>query len=367
MTSSPQPAAPLLLALCILVLASVALAGTDTMGLLGSESSRQTLTISAVGDIMPSTAYPSSAYLSTIPTDKFQHTLAGILGDSDIRFGNLEGTMAGDAPCLKACSNPSQCYAFNIPTHYADILKQSGFNLFSLANNHISDFGKPGRERTVDHLTHSGIACGGTLEKPYDILTINGLQVGFAAFAPHQGVANLLNRDSAVRQVQKLSTLCDIVVVSMHGGAEGNGAEHVPRQEEVYLGENRGDLYAFSHAMVDAGADLIIGHGPHVVRGMELYKDRLIAYSLGNFFTWARFNLEGPKGVAPVLKATLATDGRFISGRILSFRQPYMGLPKPDPSLTAAKETARLSREDFPESPLHISEDGTLTRAIPSA
>jgi poly-gamma-glutamate capsule biosynthesis protein CapA/YwtB (metallophosphatase superfamily) len=314
---------------------------------------------------MPSTSYPSTAYLSTIPPEKFQQTLAGILGDSDIRFGNLEGTMAGDAPCLKACSTPSRCYAFNIPAHYADLLKQSGFNLLSLANNHISDFGKPGRESTVGLLTSSGIACGGTLEKPFDILSINGRQVGFAAFAPHQGVANLLNRAAAVRQVQRLSALCDIVVVSVHGGAEGTGAEHVPRQEEIYLNENRGDLYAFSHAMVDAGADLILGHGPHVVRGMELYKDRLIAYSLGNFFTWARFNLDGPKGVAPVLTATLAADGRFIGGRILSFRQPYMNLPQPDPSFTAAKEAARLSREDFPESPLRIAEDGTLTRTAP--
>jgi hypothetical protein len=271
--------------------------------------------------------------------------------------------MADDAPCQKACTNPSQCYAFNIPSHYADTLKQAGFNLISLANNHISDFGKPGRERTVHHLGQSGLACGGTLEKPWDILYTQGLYIGFAAFAPHKGVADLLDRDTAVRRIRKLNALCDIVVVSVHGGAEGSGAGHVPRQKEQYLGENRGDLYAFSHAMVDAGADLIIGHGPHVPRGMDIYKERLIAYSLGNFFTWARFNLEGPSGLAPVLTASLDTDGRFISGRILSFRQPYKSLPKADPSFAAAKEVARLSREDFPQSPLRISEEGHLSHA----
>lgn len=367
MTFIRQPATFLLHLLCLLVLASVALAGPNVTDSNGTDSAEETqprtLKISAVGDIMPSSSFPSSAYLSTIPEKRVQKTFAGILGDAHIRFGNFEGTIAGDAPCLKACTDPSKCYAFNIPAHYAETLKQAGFNLFSLANNHISDFGKPGRERTVHHLGESGIACAGTLEKPWDILYTNGLYVGFAAFAPHKGVANLLNRDAAVSQVKQLKATCDIVVVSMHGGAEGNGAEHVPRTEEMYLGENRGDLYAFSHAMVDAGADLIIGHGPHVIRGAELYKGRLIAYSLGNFFTWARFNLEGPKGVAPALTATLAADGRFLSGQIHSFRQPYRGLPKPDPSFTAAKEAARLSREDFPESPLHITEKGILSRA----
>ncbi|BCS95960.1 hypothetical protein DSLASN_15920 [Desulfoluna limicola] len=358
-----QPAALFLQLLCLLALASLALAGPDVTGPKGAEQAFPTvLTVSAVGDIMPSSSFPSPVYLSTIPDERLKKTFAGILGDAHIRFANFEGTIAGDAPCLKACTDPSKCYAFNVPAHYAETLMQAGFNLFSLANNHISDFGKPGRERTVHHLGQSGIACAGTIEKPWDIIYTNGLYVGFAAFAPHQGVTSLLARNAAVNQVRKLNAICDIVVVSMHGGAEGNGAEHVPRTEEMYLGENRGDLYAFSHAMVDAGADLIIGHGPHVVRGVELYKGRLIAYSLGNFFTWARFNLEGPKGVAPVLTATLAADGEFISGRILSFRQPYRDLPKPDPTFTAAKEAARLSREDFPESPLHITDKGILSR-----
>jgi len=366
MTFSRQSAILLLQLLCLLVLATIANAGPDEINSKGTSSAKQAgppvLTISAVGDIMPSSSFPSSVYLSTIPDGRLQKTFSGILGNAHIRFGNFEGTIAGDAPCLKACTDPSKCYAFNIPASYAETLKRAGFNLFSLANNHISDFGKPGRERTVHHLAQSGIACAGTIEKPWDMLYTNGLYVGFAAFAPHKGVANLLDRDAAASQVRKLKAVCDIVVVSMHGGAEGNGAEHVPRQEEMYLGENRGDLHAFSHAMVDAGADLVIGHGPHVVRGMELYKGRLIAYSLGNFFTWARFNLEGPKGVAPALTATLAADGRFITGHLLSFRQPYRGLPKPDPTFAAAKEAARLSREDFPESRLHISDKGILSR-----
>jgi len=345
----PYVAALLFLMICALSPASPALAAPPG------------LTVTAVGDIMPSSSFPNRSYLSTIPDETVSSTFARILGDSDIRFGNLEGTMAGDATCLKACRNSKTCYAFNVPFGYAGTLKRAGFNLFSLANNHISDFGEPGRKRTVRHLGQSGIACAGTLEKPWDILYANGLYVGFAAFAPHKGVADLLDRDAAVKRVRTLSTFCDIVVVSMHGGAEGGDAGHVPRQNETYLGEDRGDLYAFSHAVVDAGADLVIGHGPHVVRGMELYKGRLIAYSLGNFFTWARFNLEGPKGLAPALTVNLGKDGRFMEGYIRSFRQPYKSLPVADPSHSAAKEAARLSRDDFPESSLHISDEGELS------
>lgn len=370
MTFRRPLAARVLPPLLFLLLAALAHAGADTAVPPRSAPADQApsphLTVTAVGDIMPSSSFPSRRYLSTIPDEAIQQAFAGLFKGADIRFGNLEGAMAGDAPCLKSCKNPTQCYAFNIPAHYADILGRAGFNLLSLANNHISDFGQPGRERTVHHLTQSGIACGGTLEKPWDILFVNGQYVGFAAFAPHKGVADLLDRGAAVRRIKKLNALCDVVVVSIHGGAEGTGTGHVPRQEETYLGENRGDVHAFAHAVVDAGADLVLGHGPHVVRGMELYKGRLIAYSLGNFFTWARFNLEGPKGIATVLTVSLGADGRFIGGGIRSYRQPYRGLPTPDPKLTAAKEAARLSREDFPESPLRIAEDGRLTQTGPA-
>ena len=319
------------------------------------------ITVTAVGDIMPSTCFPSLDYLSTIPDQRFIKTMRAILGNADIRFGNLEGTIAEDAPCLKSCAKPSSCYAFNIPKDYAPILKGAGFNLFSIANNHISDFGEPGRRSTVRHLEANDIASGGTQEKPWDIIYANGLYIGFTAFAPHKGVENLLNRKAAIRGVQKLDAICDIVIVSMHGGAEGNGASHVPREQEFYLGENRGDLYDFAHAMVDAGADLVLGHGPHVVRGVELYKDRLIAYSLGNFFTWARFNLEGPKGLAPVLDVSMGPHGHFKSGRIRSYKQPYRALPKLDPDHAAAREAALLSQQDFPQNPLHISPDGILS------
>ena len=66
--------------------------------------------------------------------------------------------------------------------------------------------------------------------------------------------------------------------------------------------QNRGSVYRFAHEVVDAGADVVFGHGPHVTRALEFYRDRLICYSLGNFATYRRFNLSGPNGIAPIVK-----------------------------------------------------------------
>ncbi len=104
------------------------------------------------------------------------------------------------------------------------------------------------------------------------------------------------------RSRQNLKQQCDIVIVSFHGGGEGTGFEHVPFKIESYNNEKRGDVHAFAHNAIDAGADLILGNGPHVCRAMELYKNRLIAYSLGNFCTYRSVSVEGIGGLAPLLE-----------------------------------------------------------------
>src|SRR6185436_19838247 len=139
----------------------------------------------------------------------------------------------------------------------------------------------------------------------------------------------------------------DLVIVSFHGGAEGPKADHVMPGRELYLGENRGDLRAFTHAVVDAGADLVIGHGPHVLRGLELYQGRLIAYSLGNFATYGRFSLSGTQAIGAILHVDLAADGSFVSGKILPTQQVDKGLPRKDPASRAIAMMSRLSQADF--------------------
>lgn len=139
----------------------------------------------------------------------------------------------------------------------------------------------------------------------------------------------------------------DLVIVSFHGGAEGVDADRVPFSTEHYYGEDRGDVAKFSRSMIEAGADLIIGHGPHVPRAMEIHNDRLIAYSLGNFATYYGISVAGAKGQAPILVATVDGNGRFISGEIVSAIQVRPGGPQLDDQHRAYEKIWELTEQDF--------------------
>ena len=183
---------------------------------------------------------------------------------------------------------------------------------------------------------------------------------GFAAFAPNKGTPSINNIDSARRTVQHLDSLVDVIIISFHGGAEGSKYTSVPREHEYFYGEDRGDVYKFSHELIDAGADVILGHGPHVPRAIEIYKNRLIAYSLGNFATYGRFNLRGVNGLAPILSFEIGPDGKFLSGRIISAKQVGAGIPVPDPEQQSLNKIKELTKKDFPEVELSFDESGEI-------
>ena len=132
----------------------------------------------------------------------------------------------------------------------------------------------------------------------------------------------------------------------------------------MFLGENRGNPYEFSRVAIDAGADIIFGHGPHVTRGMDIYKNRFIAYSLGNFATYARFSLSGVKGLAPIVKVNVTKEGKFIDAQITSTKQTGEGGPQLDPENRVIKEIQRLTAKDLPNSTIIISNDGKITEKI---
>jgi hypothetical protein len=164
--------------------------------------------------------------------------------------------------------------------------------------------------------------------------------------------------------VAQLAATHDIVIVSFHGGAEGNGAEVLPFAREIFAGEDRGNVVEFAHAMIDAGADLVLGHGPHVVRPLELYQDRLIAYSLGNFATYYGISVEGIRGIAPILLATLDDEGKFVAGRIEPVIQIRPRGPAPDPVKGVIKQLQTLTTDAFPDGKLVIDDDGQVSVRI---
>ena len=158
----------------------------------------------------------------------------------------------------------------------------------------------------------------------------------------------LLDYELAFTTVAGFAATHDIVIVSFHGGAEGADVTHVPFAEEEYYGEPRGDVVWFARGVVDAGADLVIGHGPHVVRGMERYKERLIAYSLGNFATYYGISVAGIKGIAPILTTTLDGEGHLSKAK--SSRQFSCARPaRASIAATRAQPDARPDRRGFGE------------------
>jgi len=325
---------------------------------------RSVLSINAVGDIMLGTDYPQNH----LPPDNGQYLLSGvsaILKEADVTFGNYEGTLLSGGEPAKICRNPKRCYVFRTPPAYVQNLTEAGFDVMSLANNHARDFGDEGRFSSMATLQQAGIQHSG-LEGDFASWQVKGRRIGLIAFAPFRGANNPLEIETAQETVRAFKADHDVVLVSMHMGAEGEDAIRVPFAQEIFHGENRGDVVLFSRAMVDAGADLILGHGPHVPRALELYKGRLIAYSLGNFCTYYGINVRGRNGLAPILKVTVYDDGEFKSGRIISARQIRPNGPIVDPSHEAARLMAELTRQDFAETPLEISPEGLITvKAVP--
>ena len=323
----------------------------------------KTVTVIGVGDMMLGTNYPSANYLPANGGADMIGGMAEYLRQADVTFGNLEGTLLDGEGRVKRCGNPDVCYAFRSPESYAQHFSDAGFDLLSLANNHSGDFGPEGRRTTKAALDRYGIAYAGLQGSDEQaVITRDGIRYGFAAFAPNVGTVDVRDIANAKRIVAELATRSDIVVVSFHGGAEGASNQHVPRKTETYYGENRGNVHAFAHAVIDAGADVVFGHGPHVTRAMELYKDRFIIYSLGNFCTYGRFNLRGAAGIAPVVKLELLTDGQFITGEVVPVYQQKSHGPKVDPDKRAITKLNELTKADFPEAGIRVAEDGRLVR-----
>lgn len=318
------------------------------------------LSIVAVGDIMMGTNFPNDSYLPADSAKWLWKSVKPYLQEADLTFGNLEGVILDEGGEAKECKNPKACYLFRTPDHLARHFKQNGFDMLSLANNHANDFGKAGRTNTQAVLDSLGITYAGSIELPFSKTHSKRLRVGIVATSPNKGTLIIHQENKIAGIVNQLDSLNDIVIVSFHAGAEGRKNKHVTRKREYYYGEDRGNVYEFSHRMIDEGADLLIGHGPHVPRAIEVYKERIIAYSLGNFLTYGRFNLRRESGEAPLLKVWVDAEGKFLSGQIESFYQDYALGPRPDTLQRAFKTIQNLSKEDFPESPVTFDDSGRI-------
>ena len=315
------------------------------------------ITIQWVGDTVLASSYGT-------PPNGGRNSFDGVrrsLRLADLTFGNLEETFSvgGTSKCGSGSSN---CFAFQAPPSFARNLTAAGFDVMNLANNHAYDFGPSGLAQTHKALKRAHVRwTGGPAQ--ITVLTRRGVRVAFVGFAPYPWSARLDDIASAQHLVRKATKLADLVVVAIHAGAEGSDAIHVPHGTEYFLGENRGDSRRFTHAMIAAGADLVVGSGPHVIRGVEWFRHRLIAYSTGNFAGYHNFGLGGTLSLSGIFRVTLEPDGTFVKGRWVPVRLVDPGLPRLDYSKASLRLVATLSREDFGARGARFKSDGLIRGA----
>jgi poly-gamma-glutamate capsule biosynthesis protein CapA/YwtB (metallophosphatase superfamily) len=322
-----------------------------------------TLTITAVGDIMLGSNYPSR---SGLPEKNILEKITPVLRENtQILLGNLEGTLFDSGGIPKECHNPDLCFVFRMPFSYGEYLQKAGFDFLSIANNHSGDFGYFGRKATQKNLDLLGIHYAGILKQcEYSLKEKDGTTYAFIGAGHNGGLVSIKRYSDIKRIIRKVRPQADVIIVMFHGGGEGIAYQHVPHKEEEYAGENRGNVVEFAHVCIDAGADIVFGSGPHVTRAIELYKNKFIAYSLGNFATYGNFNLKGANGKAPILKINVSSNGNFISGNVISTYQIEDTKEGPgiDPENQALKYIQTLTREDFPDGKLEILDSGEIRK-----
>ena len=312
------------------------------------------LTIGWVGDI----AFSTSKGLPPRGGAGVFSSVSRVLHGDDLTTGNLEGTLGHGGPS-KCAGGRANCFAFQAPTSFARVLRDAGFGLMNMANNHSRDFGSSGLQQTQSALAGAGLAHTG-LDHEITIERIRGVRVAFLGFAPYPWTSPLTDIPAARRLVAAATARARIVVVFIHAGAEGAGALHVPHGQETAFGENRGRARAFAHAVVDAGADAVLGSGPHVLRGMECYRRRLIAYSLGDFAGWNTLSTSGVLDLSGIVRVKLGPTGALAGGHLFPIRLQRPGVPRPDPSRAGIGLVQRLSREDFGPGACRIGARGDI-------
>ncbi|MEH1924377.1 CapA family protein [Nostoc sp.] len=316
-----------------------------------------TITIKAVGDIIPGTNFPNYR-LPRFRDQLLPKSVRTHLQGSDILFGNFESSLTNYPYSAKDISR-GQVFAFRSPPAYAQLFAKAGFNVFNMANNHAMDFGLVGFKDTKKNLEAAGIA---TLGHKNQILYLEAknIPVAMIGFSPYEIYNSIQNLGVAQALVAEAKNKAKIVVVSMHAGAEGTGALHVKNQTEFFYGENRGNSIKFARNMIDAGADLVLGHGPHVPRAMEIYKGKMIAYSLGNFLGYRTLSTNAQTGDSMILEVKLNSGGDLVSSKIIPVRMDRQGIPHIDRSFQTVKLMRYLNHQAFPKNPVKINQKGEV-------
>jgi len=289
-----------------------------------------------------------------------------LFADADVVLVNVEGAI-GDGPAEAKCPpGTKNCFALRQPVaaaHALRTLSDSGVVVGNLANNHSHDAGLDGLTATVQNLTAAGVLVAGVDTMATVVGTASGDTVAILGFGT-SGIPDARDLEAVQRYVARAAARYPHVVVTMHLGAEGASAQAVQDSSEEYAGEQRGNPVAFARAATESGAELVVGHGPHVVRAMEWRGDALVAYSLGNLATYGPFSLLPPLDRGVILCATLGRKHEVSHVVLRPTRQRPPGKPLPDRSARALRLVDSLARAQVGRAAPRMLLEGRLLKPV---
>ena len=303
---------------CGIVLGGVASAGTpttpdevpwiDCRGKIVTSLPSDSVRIAGVGDLV----FADDAQLN----QQYFRAFTPVFQANHFVLGNLEGAITTSKDARKKYI-PGRSYAFRFPPDTARLLKDSGFHALSLANNHVKDYGEEGLADSVKYLQAQGLITSGLQQGEFELVTVQGRRLALISFGFYSHQNDMNDIPSAVQLVQRARGSADLVIISLHAGAEGENAVLLPKGKELFLGESRGDSRLFAKAVIEAGADAIIGYGPHLVRAAECLKGKPVYYSVGNFVSAGGLNTQGLPGISAVVELVFNTQQQFVAARVL--------------------------------------------------
>ncbi len=312
------------------------------------------ISIAWAGDITPGSSYGLPPEDGRALFEDVRTEVAG----ADLAIGNLEGTFSvGGAS--KCGIDGGSCFSFQAPPENAAALSWAGFDAMNLANNHAFDYGEEGQRQTIAALGARGLAHTGAPGQ-ITIIRRRGMRIATVGFAAYPWANDLRDLAGVEELVRRASGQAELVVVVAHVGGEGTDRLHTPAGPEIAMGEDRGDTRAFARTAVEAGADLVLGSGPHVLRGIELYNGKLIAYSLGNFADWHNFSTAGATSLSGLLTVRLSREGYLRGGTFAGLRLSSDGVPEADTTGEAVALVNELGREDFAGRGLRLLGNGSF-------
>jgi hypothetical protein len=289
---------------------------------------------------------------------------------ADVVLLNVEGAI-GTGPAPRKCRPRSKnCFAFRQPRAAAAALRRlvdsSVAVVGNVANNHARDAGDAGRDTTIALLRAAGVYVTGADTLATPVVLATGDTIGVLGFYTDSGSPDARDLAAVRRHVARAARRFGVVIVTMHLGAEGVGAQRTRNANEIFLKTiDRGNPVGFADAAFDGGATMVIGHGPHVLRAAEWRGDRLALYSLGNLLTYGPFKLGEPTNRGVVACAAIDSVRRVASAELRPTMQRWPGVLLPDSTKRAWTLIDSLSFLDFPRTGARVDSTGSLEKRRP--